>query len=91
MCSLKYSIKPGFYTGSRNVPCGVGVTTAVATYVLKLIFKPDFGPSNRLLGLVSAHVLTIPYIGVISKSIWPHFLFKYNPEIAKKMSNDTRA
>ena len=90
-CGLKYSLEPAFYTGSMYVSYGVGIAVAVAAYVLTLIFGFDFGPSGILLSIVLALILTMPYIGAVSKSIWAHFFFKYNPEIAKKVSNDTRA
>jgi len=89
-CGLKYSIEPAFYTGSMYVSYGVGIAVAVAVYVLILIFGLDFGPTAILLSIVAALVLTMPYIGAVSKSIWAHFFFKYNPEIAKKVNNDSR-
>lgn len=90
-CDLKYSIEPSFYTGAMYVSYGVGIAVAVATYVLTLIFGLEFGPTGILLSVIFALFLTMPYIGAVSKSIWAHFFFKFNPEIAKKVSNDTRA
>lgn len=89
-CGLKYSIEPAFYTGSMYVSYGVGIAVAVAAYVLILIFGLNFGPTGILFTIIGALVVTMPYIGAVSKSIWAHFFFKYNPEVAKKVSNDTR-
>lgn len=89
-CKLKYHIEPSFYTGSMYVSYGVGIAVAVATYVLTLIFGLDFGPTGILLSIILILVLLMPYLGAVSKSIWAHFFFKYNPEIAKKVSNDSR-
>ncbi len=85
-CNLKYHIEPSFYTGSMYVSYAVGVAFAVATYVLILIFGLDFGPGGILLSIIGVLVLTMPYNGAVSKSIWAHFFFKYNPEIANKVS-----
>ncbi len=90
-CGLKYSIEPAFYTGSMYVSYGVGIAVAVAAYVLTLIFGFNFGPTGILLSIVFALVVTMPYIGAVSKSIWAHFFFKYNPTIAKQVNNDSRS
>lgn len=89
-CKLKYHIEPSFYTGSMYVSYGVGIAVAVAAYVLQLIFGFNFGPTGIMLSIILALVLTMPYIGAVSKSIWAHLFLKFNPEIAKKVSNDTR-
>ena len=89
-CQLRYSIEPAFYTGSMYVSYGVGIAVAVAAYVLTLIFDLDFGPTGIMLSIVGSLVLTMPYIGAVSKSIWAHLFLKYNPEIAKKVNNDSR-
>jgi len=90
-CGLKYSIEPAFYTGSMYVSYAVGVAVAIAAYLLSLIFGLHFGPIGILLSIVAVLLIAMPYIGAVSKSIWAHFFFKYNPEIAKKTSNDSRA
>lgn len=90
-CQLKYSMEPAFYTGSMYVSYAVGVAIAVAAYFLGLIFGFNFGPTGILLSIIGTLVITMPYIGAVSKSIWAHFFFKYNAEIAKKVSNDSRA
>lgn len=89
-CNLKFHIEPSFYTGSMYVSYGVGIAVAVAAYVLQLIFGFNFGPMGIMLSILLALVLTMPYIGEVSKSIWAHLFLKFNPEIAKKVSNDTR-
>ena len=83
-CQLKYSIEPSFYTGSMYVSYGVGIAVAVAVYVLTLIFGLGFGPTGILTSIVIALIFTMPYIGAVSKSIWAHFFFKYDPTILKK-------
>ncbi len=83
-CQLKYSIEPSFYTGSMYVSYGVGIAVAVGVYVLTLIFGLDFGPTGILTSIVIALIITMPYIGAVSKSIWAHFFFKYDPSILKK-------
>lgn len=87
-CDLKYSMEPAFYTGAMYVSYGVGI--AIAAYMFTLIFGFDFGPTGIMLSIVGALLVTMPYIGAVSKAIWAHFFFKYSPEIAKKVSNDSR-
>ncbi|WP_415371503.1 hypothetical protein [Patiriisocius sp. Uisw_047] len=77
-------MEPAFYTGAMYVSYGVGIAFAVATYLLTLIFGYDFGPTGILLSIIGVLLITMPYIGAVSKAIWAHFFFKYNPEIAKK-------
>lgn len=89
-CDLKYSIEPSFYAGSMYVSYGVGIAVALAAYVLQLLFGFDFGPTGILLSIILALIITMPYIGAVSKSIWAHLFFKYNEEIAKKISDDSR-
>ncbi|MDN3492169.1 DUF983 domain-containing protein [Winogradskyella bathintestinalis] len=90
-CKLNYHIEPSFYTGSMYVSYGVGIAVAVAAYVLTLLLGFEFGPTGLLLTIIFALLITMPYIGAVSKSIWAHFFLKYNPEIAKKASNDGSA
>lgn len=87
-CNLKYSLEPAFYTGSMYVSYGVGVAIAVAAYALTVIFGFNFGPTGILVSVIFALIITMPYIGAVSKAIWAHMFFKYNPAIAKKVSND---
>lgn len=90
-CHLKYSLEPSFYTGSMYVSYGVGIALAVATYVTTLIFGLNFGPTDIILSIVGILILTMPYIGAVSKSIWAHLFFKFDAKIANKVSNDSRA
>ena len=90
-CNLKYHIEPSFYTGSMYVSYGVGIAVAFAVYVLTLLFGLDFGPTGIMLSIVGTLLFATPYVGAISKSIWAHLFLKYDPEIAKKVSNDTGA
>ena len=83
-------MEPSFYYGSMYVSYAVGVAFAVATYVLILLFGLDFGPMGILLSIVGVLLVSMPYIGAVSKSIWAHFFFKYDAEIAKRVANDSR-
>ncbi len=90
MCHLKYTIEPSLYPGAMYVSYGVGVAIAIATYRLTHILDLNFGPKGVLITIIVTLSFLMPYIAAISKSIWAHFFFKYNPEIAKK-SDDRRA
>lgn len=90
-CQLKYSLEPSFYTGAMYVSYGVGIAFAVATCVLLFIFGMANNPLTIFISIVVTLALTFPYIGALSKAIWAHIFFRYNPQIAKKISNDKRA
>lgn len=85
-CDLKYSIEPSFYYGSMYVSYAVGIAIAVAIYVLTLIFSLNLGPLPLFLTIVAGLVVTMPYIGAVSKSIWANIFFKYDKNIAKKVN-----
>ena len=70
------------------VSFAVGVAFAVATYVLIVLFGLNFGPLAILLSIVGVLLVYMPYIGAVSKSIWAHFFFKYESEVAKQVAND---
>ncbi|MEZ4802118.1 MAG: DUF983 domain-containing protein [Gelidibacter sp.] len=89
-CELNFHIEPSFYTGSMYVSYAVGVAVAVAAYILSLIFQMHLGPAGILGLIVVSLIVLMPYIGAVSKSLWAHFFLKYNPEIAKKIKNDSR-
>lgn len=90
-CNLKYSLEPSFYTGSMYVSYAVGIAVAVAVFVILLIFDEIRNPLSIFGIIVLALVLLMPYIGAVSKSIWAHFFFKYDKEIAVKIrKNVTR-
>ncbi|WP_396638325.1 DUF983 domain-containing protein [Maribacter sp. R77961] len=82
-CELKYSMEPSFYTGSMYVSYGVGIAVAVAVYVLTLIFGLSLKISTLFILIVSALILTGPYIAAVSKSIWANIFFKYDKKIAE--------
>ena len=88
-CDLKYSIEPSFYTGSMYVSYGVGIAFAVATYVILALFGYADNPLTIFIAVVIVLAFTFPYIGAVSKSIWAHLFFKYDPLIAKQVRNDT--
>ena len=81
-CDLKYSIEPSFYYGSMYVSYAVGIAVAVAVYVLTLIFNLELNAMKLFITIVIALVLSMPYIGAVSKSIWANIFFKYDKKIA---------
>ncbi|WP_291867888.1 DUF983 domain-containing protein [Maribacter sp.] len=83
-CNLKYSIEPSFYYGSMYVSYGVGIAVAVAVYVLIQILGLDFSLFYTFISIIVGLVLTMPYIGAISKSIWANIFFKFDKSIAAK-------
>ena len=89
-CNLKDSIEPSFYYGSMYVSYAVGVAIAVAIYVLLWLAGYGSSPLIAFIAILVGLVLLFPYIGAVSKSIWAHFFFKYDRQIAKQVKNDSR-
>ncbi|AGC75906.1 uncharacterized protein DUF983 [Nonlabens dokdonensis] len=89
-CNLKYSIEPSFYTGSMYVSYGVGIAFAVAAYMILLILGFADSPLRIFIIIVITLAVFFPYIGAISKAIWAHFFFKYDPVKAQEVKNDSR-
>ena len=87
-CQLKYSIEPSFYYGSMYVSYGVGIAVAVAVFVLIKIFGLSLTPFQIFIAIVISLVLTMPYIGAVSKSIWANMFFKYEQEYADKQCSN---
>ncbi|WP_339656557.1 DUF983 domain-containing protein [uncultured Maribacter sp.] len=85
-CDLKYSIEPSFYTGSMYVSYGVGIAVAVAAYVLTLIFGLQLKISTLFIVIVTALILTMPWIAAVSKSIWANIFFKFDKKIAQEVN-----
>ena len=84
-CGLNYRLEPSFYTGSMYVSYGVGVAIAVAVFVILAIFGLADDPLTIFLSILGALILTFPYIGAVSKSIWAHMFIKFDPVIAEKV------
>ncbi|MRI02444.1 DUF983 domain-containing protein [Kriegella sp. EG-1] len=83
-CGLKYSIEPSFYYGSMYVSYAVGIAVAVAIFVLTLIFNLNLRPLELFIAIVIGLILSMPYIGAVSKSIWANIFFKYDKAVAQK-------
>lgn len=90
-CQLKYSIEPSFYYGSMYVSYGVGVALAVAVYVILYLLGYGDDPAIAFTAIVFNLILLFPYIGAVSKSIWAHFFFKFDPVIAKQVKDDNNS
>ncbi|WP_062052633.1 DUF983 domain-containing protein [Aquimarina longa] len=86
-CDLKYSLEPSFYYGSMYVSYGVGIAVAVAVYVISLILGLTLTPIRIFIAIVTALIVSMPYIGAVSKSIWASMFFKYDKDIATKIKH----
>ena len=83
-CQLKYSIEPSFYTGSMYVSYALGVAIAVAVYVSSFLLNLQLSLLQHFISIVVALIVLMPYLGAVSKSIWAHFFFKFDKEIAEQ-------
>jgi hypothetical protein len=72
------------------VSYGVGVAVGVAVYVILFILGKADNPLTIFLSITGALVLCFPYIGAVSKAIWAHMFIKYDPEIAEKVSKESK-
>jgi len=89
-CNLNYKIEPSFYFGSMYVSYGVGIAVAVAAYVLILIFSIELGVAGLFGVIVVALVLTMPWIGAVSKSIWANIFMAYDAKVVKDMKENSK-
>ncbi|MFH6604437.1 hypothetical protein ACEZ3G_13170 [Maribacter algicola] len=55
------------------VSYAVIIAVAVAIYVLTRLLGLDFGPLQLFATIVTGLVLSMPYTGAVSKSIWADF------------------
>ncbi|WP_298474109.1 DUF983 domain-containing protein [uncultured Maribacter sp.] len=84
-CNLKYSIEPSFYYGSMYVSYGVGIAVAVAVYALTQLLGLGFSLFEIFISIIVGLVISMPYIGAVSKSIWANIFFKFDKSMARKV------
>ena len=89
-CDLNYKIEPSFYYGSMYVSYAVGIAVAVAAYVLTLIFSIELSIAELFGVIAGALVLTMPWIGSVSKSIWANIFMNYDAKIAKEIKGNSK-
>ncbi|WP_456440886.1 DUF983 domain-containing protein [Psychroserpens sp.] len=82
-CDTRYRIEPSFFYGSMYVSYGVGITFAVAAFVISnLIFN------SSLLTAFIAIVVTVIFCGPIimrlSRNIWINLFMSYDKNLVKK-------
>ncbi|MBC6996980.1 DUF983 domain-containing protein [Cytophaga sp. FL35] len=84
-CGLKYKIEPSFYYGSMYVSYGVGIAVAVAVYVLTVLFKLNLSLAQLFGLMVGVLLLSMPWIGAVSKAIWANIFMKYDDSVAQQV------
>jgi hypothetical protein len=65
------------------VPYTVGI--AVAIFVLMKLFGTNFDPLGIFMGSLVGLVLSMPYLGADSKSIWAIMFFRYDEGLAENI------
>lgn len=84
-CNAKYSKEPGFYQGSYYVVYALSVAVFVTTWVSLNLFFKDLNYTVLMLSIISAILLTAPFMYPLSKIIWANFFIHYTPN---KNTND---
>ena len=82
-CNTKYKIEPSFFYGSMYVSYGVGITFAVAAFVISYFFIG----TNKLtafLSIVVTLIVLLPVILRLSRNIWINLFMSYDKNLAGK-------
>jgi len=83
-CGQPFAPEPRYYDGAMFVSYGISVAIIVSVIIaFNILFEaPSF---NIMIGLIiSLAIFLSPLTLRISRSIWIHLFFKFEPEIAKK-------
>ncbi|MDN3725252.1 DUF983 domain-containing protein [Aequorivita sp. SDUM287046] len=81
-CGKKFKIEPSFFFGAMYVSYGVGVTIAVAAFIISFFFIGLDRDYTFLVIIISLAVL-FPFIVRISRNIWINFFVDYDKKKAK--------
>lgn len=84
VCSQPFAPEPRYYDGAMFVSYGISVGIIVSVIIaFNILFEePDF---NIMMGLIiSLAILLSPLTLRISRSIWIHLFFKFEPGITNK-------
>jgi uncharacterized protein (DUF983 family) len=84
VCSQPFAPEPRYYDGAMFVSYGISVGIIVCVIIVfNILFEePNF---NIMIGLIiSLAILLSPLTLRISRSIWIHLFFRFEPEITKK-------
>ncbi len=82
-CGVKYKIEPSFFYGAMYVSYGVGVTFAVATFIISY-FWLSLDRLETFFAISAVLILSLPIILRLSRNIWINFFFTYDPSKVKK-------
>ena len=80
-CHTKYKIEPSFFFGAMYVSYGVGISFAIAAFLLSY-FIFEFSLLGAFLAIVITLVVLLPIIVRLSRNIWINFFFDYDPRKA---------
>lgn len=83
VCGLKYAKEPGFYYGAMYIAYGLGVAVFVTLWVSFNLFFDNF-PIGWQIGLIiTAIVITGPYLYSLSKIIYANMFIPYKADVPK--------
>ncbi|TNE54624.1 MAG: DUF983 domain-containing protein [Bacteroidetes bacterium] len=89
VCDSPYTKEVGFYQGSYYVVYALGVAVFVAIWVFIELFLPWVGFDGILYAVLTALIISAPFIYPLSKIIWANFFFHYNFGKTEKTHGET--
>jgi len=76
-CTTKFKIEPSFFFGAMYVSYGVGITFAIATFIISF-FVFELSRFQIFLAIIATLLLLLPVIVRLSRNIWINLFFKYD-------------
>ena len=80
-CHTKYKIEPSFFFGAMYVSYGVGISFAIAAFLLSYYIF-EFSLLEAFLAIVVTLIVLLPIIVRLSRNIWINLFFDYDPKKA---------
>ena len=87
-CEQKFEPEPGFYFGAMFVSYGFACLTFLPLALL-LVFYFGWSVNGMMLFLMTLYGILFFKILRISRSIWIHFIVKYDADLSKKLSTNS--
>ena len=82
-CNTKYKIEPSFFYGSMYVSYGVGITFAVAAFVITYLIL-ETSLDVAFIAIVITMIGSLPIILRLSRNIWINLFMNFDKDLAKQ-------
>ena len=81
-CDTKYKMEPSFFYGAMYVSYGLGITFAVAVFLISFLLL-NTSLMASFLWIVVTLVIFMPIIIRLSRNIWINLFVNYDSKVAK--------